>query len=99
MTDLNTLIPSGSDLFLPEARDVNSRGQIVGPAMQISTGEIHAFLATPSNGEDGESAPPAAQGQSRRGARIILPVHVRKMLRDSLAKPYPRGGLGGWNLK
>jgi probable HAF family extracellular repeat protein len=43
MVDINTLIPAGSDLFLFEAVDVNSRGQIVGTAFQKRTGEIHPF--------------------------------------------------------
>ncbi len=47
MTDLNTLIPAGSPLFLLAPFNINSRGQIAGCALQTSTGEIHTFLATP----------------------------------------------------
>ncbi len=47
ITDLNTLIPANSGLFITEGTSNNDLGQIVGTAMQISTGEMHAFLATP----------------------------------------------------
>jgi probable HAF family extracellular repeat protein len=52
MTDLNTLIPPNSPLYLLEATGtINDRGQIAGIALQISTGETHAFLATPTRGD------------------------------------------------
>jgi probable HAF family extracellular repeat protein len=71
MTDLNTLIPADSPLFLLEAvGTINSRGEIAGGALQTSTGEIHGFLATPSNGEvASETAAPAARGQTRQARR------------------------------
>jgi probable HAF family extracellular repeat protein len=98
MTDLNTLIPADSPLYLIEATGtINSRGQIAGIALEISTGEVHAFLATPSTDEiASESA--ATLGETSR-AKVVLPENVRKMLRESRAKPYLRGGLGGGNLK
>jgi probable HAF family extracellular repeat protein len=101
MTDLNTLIPAASALFLIEATGtINSRGEIAGFALQTSTGEIHAFLATPSTGKVASvSTTAAALGQSRRGPKVVLPANVRKMLRESLAKPYLRGRLGDWNPK
>ena len=48
ITDLNTLIPANSGLYITEGTSNNDWGQIVGTAMQISTGEMHAFLATPA---------------------------------------------------
>jgi probable HAF family extracellular repeat protein len=49
MTDLNTLIPADSPLYLIEATGtINDQGQIAGIALQISTGEVHAFVATPT---------------------------------------------------
>jgi probable HAF family extracellular repeat protein len=100
MTDLNTLIPADSPLFLIEATGtINSRGQIAGIALQISTGEVHAFLATPSTGEfASESATLTARGETSR-AKVVLPENVRKMLREGRAKPYLRSGLGGGSLK
>lgn len=51
MTDLNTLVPAGSPLHLFFAFDINDRGEIVGCAT-TSTGETHAFLATPCDQDD-----------------------------------------------
>jgi probable HAF family extracellular repeat protein len=73
MTDLNTLTPSGSDLFLLAAIDINSAGQIAGFAFQLSTGEIHAFLATPTPG-----------GSTREAPKVTLPENVLKLLVQSL---------------
>jgi probable HAF family extracellular repeat protein len=64
MTDLNTLlntnalIPGGSPLFLASACSINSSGVITGFAFDMSTGEIHGYLATPaaSSGETDVSA-------------------------------------------
>jgi len=98
MTDLNTLIPNGSPLFLIEAFTINSRGQIAGIAMQISTGEIHGFLATPSHGHGtGESAALAARGEISERPKVVLPENVRKMLRQRLARRYRIPGL--WTPK
>jgi len=46
MTDLNTLVPAGSNLFLLSACSINAREEIAGLAI-TSQGEFHAFLATP----------------------------------------------------
>ena len=82
MTDLNTLIPAGSPLFLLAAFSINSRGEIVGDALQISTGEVHGYLATPVPGS--ESAALAPQGQTRRSPKVVLPANLRKLLRQRL---------------
>jgi probable HAF family extracellular repeat protein len=47
MMDLNTLIPADSPLQLMVATSINARGQITGIALETSSGEAHAFLATP----------------------------------------------------
>jgi probable HAF family extracellular repeat protein len=95
MTDLNTLIPADSDLFLIAGIGVNDRGQICGLAFQISTGELHPFLATPSNAQ---TATAAARGQTRRGPKVVFPANVRKMLRERSTKSY-LGGVGDRSLK
>lgn len=65
MTNLNTLIPPGSPLFLLQACSINSRGDIIGLAV-TSSGEVHAYLATPSNnGAVGEISSPGAQRVTR----------------------------------
>ena len=81
MTDLNTLIPAGSPLFLLSAFSNNSRGEIVGQALQISTGEVHGYLAIPSNREStSESATAAARGETVQRPKFVLPENVRKLL-------------------
>jgi hypothetical protein len=50
MTDLNTLIPRDSNLFIIAASNINERGQISGMATVMSgpdDGKIHAILLTP----------------------------------------------------
>ncbi|HXB67910.1 MAG TPA: hypothetical protein VNY05_06690 [Candidatus Acidoferrales bacterium] len=92
MADLNTLIPSGSPLFLMLASSINSSGEIVGLAFQPSTGDLHGFLATPRSGEDvGDSesdlAAPAAQGLA---SPMVLPENVRNLMQQRM--PFGRFG-------
>jgi probable HAF family extracellular repeat protein len=57
-TDLNTLIPEDSGLFIISASNINDRGQISGMATVVSgpyAGEIHAYLLTPTDGRLGAS--------------------------------------------
>jgi probable HAF family extracellular repeat protein len=58
MTDLNTLIPRDSNLFILAASNINESGQISGMATVLTgpdTGKIHAILLTPASEEIGES--------------------------------------------
>jgi probable HAF family extracellular repeat protein len=48
MSDLNSLIPAGSQLYLATACSINSRGEIIGFAFD-NAGEVHGYLATPVN--------------------------------------------------
>jgi probable HAF family extracellular repeat protein len=83
MTDLNTLIPAGSPWFLVEADWINSRGKIVGLAFNMTTGEGHAFLATPRECELGSQCDAvAAQRNNRARPTVILPENVRKMIQQ-----------------
>jgi hypothetical protein len=50
MSDLNSLVPADSPLFLLLPLSINSSGEIVGNAVDQRTGEIHGFLATPRIG-------------------------------------------------
>jgi probable HAF family extracellular repeat protein len=53
LTDLNTLNPAESKLFIIAASNINERGQISGMAMVMSgpdEGKIHAILLTPVEG-------------------------------------------------
>jgi probable HAF family extracellular repeat protein len=45
-TDLNDLAP-GSPMYLLSASSINDAGQIAGTGLVTSSGEVHAFLATP----------------------------------------------------
>ena len=83
MTDLNTLIPPDSPLYLIEATGtINDQGQIAGIALQISTGEVHAFLATPTTMWWSISERP----------KVVLPENVRKLVQRR------RGGRFGVKL-
>jgi probable HAF family extracellular repeat protein len=85
MTDLNTLIPTSSPLFLLDAFTINSRGEIIGDGFQVSTGEVHAYLAVPINSEaTSESASPATRGETSQSPRVVLPENVRKMFQQRL---------------
>ena len=58
MTDLNTLIPRDSNLFINAASNINERGQISGMATVLTgpdAGKVHAILLTPASDQIGES--------------------------------------------
>jgi probable HAF family extracellular repeat protein len=79
LTDLNTLVPAKSPLFLMQACSINSRGEIVGLAVQTSTGDLHAYLATPSTGDG--SATPAEQSGGGESPKFAVPENVRAQMR------------------
>ncbi len=89
MTDLNTLVSAGSPLFLIDALSINSRGEIVGDALETSSGDVHAYLATPiPGGGTNEIAMAATRSQAGESPRIALPDSIRKVLRERLAYRY-----------
>ena len=91
MSDLNDLIPANSPLYLLYALGINDAGEIVGFALETSTGDVHAYLATPRHGEDGsESAARAAQGVTSEYGQAALPENVRMLLQQRL--PFGRPG-------
>jgi probable HAF family extracellular repeat protein len=58
MTDLNTLIPADSNLFIINASNINERGQISGMAFVHAgphAGDIHSVLLTPVDESIGTS--------------------------------------------
>ena len=92
LIDLNTLIPPDSPWFLQEAFSINERGQIAGHMVNTSTGQIHAFLATPVE-TDGNAAPSSsAQLAARRPPATVLSPRVRMLLRQ--ARRFRYGGAG-----
>jgi probable HAF family extracellular repeat protein len=86
MTDLNTLVPADSYLFLVFADAINSQGDITGIAVVSAgphAGEAHAFLATPTNGSAGsESHAIEARVEASRPRKIVLPENVRNLLQQ-----------------
>ena len=48
LIDLNTLVPTGSPLYLASACSINTAGEIVGFAFDNS-GNVHVYLAVPNN--------------------------------------------------
>jgi probable HAF family extracellular repeat protein len=91
MTDLNTLIPASSPLFLVFASDINDQAAIVGFALQVSTGEVHAFLATPTHDDEAsQSAAAAHRSETSERPKVVLPDSVRKLLQQRL--PFGRFG-------
>jgi probable HAF family extracellular repeat protein len=91
MTDLNTLvntnalIPGGSPLFLASACSINSSGVITGFAFDMSTGEIHGYLATPA------AASPSS-GETAVGVQGTLSESARELLRQRM--PFGRRAAG-----
>jgi len=86
MTELNDLAPADSPLFMLDGFNINSHGEIVGDGFQVNTGEVHAYLAVPSNSEVSESATSAAAVGTR--PKVVLPENVRNMVRQRLASRY-----------
>ncbi len=82
MTDLNDLA-SGSSLYLIFAQAINARGQITGIGV-TATGELHAFLATPSGGKVvSQSFSSAVSNEAiSKSRRVIFPENFRQMLRQ-----------------
>lgn len=74
--DLNALAP-GSPLYLQQALSINDAGQIAGYGI-TSTGETHAFLATPAEDEDSTESAGSARSHA---SPTILNEDVRKLLK------------------
>jgi hypothetical protein len=66
MVDLNSLIPANSELYLFTACSINSRGEIIGLALDVQ-GNFHGYLATPS----GENEDSRATFPERAGRRDL----------------------------
>jgi probable HAF family extracellular repeat protein len=75
MTDLNDLVQANAPLYLLQAFSINDAGEIAGIGA-TSTGDVHAFLATPIQG-GAESAAPEAR---RAIDPPLLGENARKLL-------------------
>jgi probable HAF family extracellular repeat protein len=80
MRDLSTLVPANSSLHPFEAASINSRGEIVGLAIDKATGACcFAFLAIPENSTVAESTA-SAEPMETVPPKILLTEEVRKMV-------------------
>ena len=90
MTDLNTLAPPNSPLYLLFANSINDSGSIVGLGLDMNSGNTHAFLATPCGTHsssawcEGGSAANVEQPMGK--SKVVLPENVRKMLQRRLPR-------------
>jgi probable HAF family extracellular repeat protein len=88
LSDLNDLITSDSPLYLIYALGINDAGEIVGFAMQKSTGELHAYVAHPVRGTS-KSATAAPKVSVVRGP-AALPENIRMLFQQRV--PFKRAG-------
>jgi probable HAF family extracellular repeat protein len=91
MNDLNTFTPAHSPLYALDAIGINAGGMITGYALQLSTGQIHAFLATPTTDDVADAATLGVRGEGSESSKITVPENVRKLVQQ-------RSGLGRANL-
>jgi probable HAF family extracellular repeat protein len=89
MTDLNMLIPANSPLYILEGTSNNDRGQIVGVALELSTGDVHAFLATPNQWEEAANSLVAAPAEAVSRPHTTLPENLRTLLNRRRHAPMP----------
>jgi probable HAF family extracellular repeat protein len=88
LSDLNDLISPDSPLYLIYALGINDAGEIVGFAMQKSTGDIHAYAAHPIRGKSG--SPAASPTVITTSGPATLPENIRMLLRQRV--PFGRAG-------
>jgi probable HAF family extracellular repeat protein len=83
MTDLNTLIPAASSLYLLSANDLNDRGEIVGQALDQTTGTTPAFLTVPDQTRvhDKDCQESAQSHMGIENPKVVLPARIREQLR------------------
>jgi probable HAF family extracellular repeat protein len=80
MTDLNTLVPADSSLYLLTAFAINDSGEIVGFGV-TDDGDLHGFLATPCSANMGgcsTGSPSGAETLTKR--KVVLSEDARNAL-------------------
>jgi len=80
MSDLNTMIPSGSPLTLNVAYTINQAGVIAGLGT-TSTGDTHAFILVPASDSMNEKFENAASAPAAPGSFVRMPSPVESVLR------------------
>jgi len=89
ITDLNTLIPPDSNLYLLEATGtINDLGEIAGEAYDISSGEIHPFLLIPCGwghtpGCQNSQAAGMTNGVTHESRKVVRPEKIRQQMLHS----------------
>jgi probable HAF family extracellular repeat protein len=86
MMDLNSLVVGGHPLYLLLAFQINDAGEIAGFGV-TSTGDLHAFLATPIPGAN-------AAENSSPGTRLTRPMALSEHARKLLQRRLPFGPSG-----
>ena len=87
--DINDLLVDDAGLQLLFAFQINASGQIVGTAVQKSTGEVRAYLANPVNGS-------GAAARATVSSNVAIAQNAAKLLQQKLRLyklPYRPTGL------
>lgn len=93
MTDLNTLIPAHSKLYLTLAYGITDAGDIVGQALDKSTGDLHAFLARPVR-RRGSGANTGLKDVAAAAPSVTLPDAMREELQQKMNGRFAARPLG-----
>ena len=98
MTDLNALIPPTSPLYLVIPYGINDAGEIVGQAVQKSTGDMHGFLLTPVR-HHGSGADPSLNDAADAPSPFTLPDDIRAQLQQKMNGQFATRTLGLRSIK
>jgi len=93
MTDLNSLIPAHSKLYLMFAYGITDAGDIVGQALDKSTGDLHAFLARPVQLQ-GSGANTTLKDVAAAPSSVTLPDAIREELQQKMNGRFAARTLG-----
>lgn len=74
LVDLNTLVTGNNSLYMITACSINSRGQIIGIAIDPNTNESHGYLATPTREASADTS-------NARRTPPLIPDSLRSQLR------------------
>lgn len=93
MHDLNALVPPDSSLYLLIAYGINDSGEIAGFGVDASTGDAHAFLATPCDRshsdtnwcKDETDATAANVDRTVERPTLVLSQSARKLVQQPLS--------------
>jgi probable HAF family extracellular repeat protein len=92
LSDLNDLVAANSPLYLMYALGINDAGEIVGFALNKSTGDVHAYVASPIAGKSSQqSVLPAAPIATTESRPIALPENIRMILQQRIPFGRPVG--------